>query len=43
MGTPDTASFAVWIAEHELVQASLTDQDRALMGQMGDGPNGGAR
>ncbi len=43
MGTPDAASFAVWIAEHELVQASLTDQDRALMDQMGDGANGGAR
>lgn len=44
MGTPDAASFAIWIAEHELVQSALTDQDRAMIAQMGDDrTNGGAR
>lgn len=44
MGTPDAASFAVWIADHELVQAALTDQDRAMIAQAeGGNPSGGAR
>ena len=44
MGTPDAASFAIWVAEHELVQAALTDQDRAMIAQAeGGGPIGGTR
>ena len=44
MGTPDAASFAIWVAEHELVQAALTDQDRAMIAQAEDGgPIGGTR
>ena len=44
MGTPDAASFAIWVAEHELVQTALTDQDRAMIAQVeGGGPIGGAR
>lgn len=29
MGTPDSASFALWIAEHELVQRALDNRDLA--------------
>lgn len=41
MGTPDAASFAVWIAEHELVQQALSDQDRLMREQMGGLTAGG--
>ncbi len=41
MGTPDAASFAIWIAEHELVQAALSAQDLQFGEQMSRRGNGG--
>lgn len=41
MGTPDSASFALWIAEHELVQAGLSEQDLQMLEQMGGMATGG--
>lgn len=41
MGTPDAASFAIWIAEHELVQTALSAQDLQFSEQMSRRGNGG--
>lgn len=42
MGTPDAASFALWVAEHPLVQQALSEQDRTLREQLGTTGIGGA-
>lgn len=41
MGTPEAASFSLWLSEHELVQKSLTAQDLQLREQMGGMTHGG--
>lgn len=41
MGTPDAASFALWIADHELVQQAISEQDRQMREQAGGMAAGG--
>lgn len=41
MGTPEAASFALWIAEHELVQQALSRQDASMGFDPGSEPAGG--
>ena len=41
MGTPDSASFALWIAEHELVQQALGAQDAHMRPEAHGNAHGG--
>lgn len=41
MGTPDSASFALWVAEHDLVRGALSPEDLETAFQMFGGAAGG--